>query len=54
MPTVLEDVMFGPLNLGWSAAEAESRAVHTLGTLVFQEICYDVHPSTLAPGKSAA
>ena len=30
MPTVLEDVMFGPLNLGWSAAEAESRAVHTL------------------------
>jgi cobalt/nickel transport system ATP-binding protein len=30
MPTVLEDVMFGPLNLGWSAGEAESRAVHTL------------------------
>jgi cobalt/nickel transport system ATP-binding protein len=30
MPTVLDDVMFGPLNLGWSTAEAESRAVHTL------------------------
>ena len=30
MPTVLEDVMFGPLNLGWSAAEAERRAVQTL------------------------
>ncbi|MGI8962183.1 MAG: energy-coupling factor ABC transporter ATP-binding protein [Bryobacteraceae bacterium] len=30
MPTVLEDVMFGPLNLGWSVAEAESRASQTL------------------------
>jgi len=30
MPTVLDDVMFGPLNLGWSTAEAERRAVHTL------------------------
>lgn len=30
MPTVLEDVMFGPLNLGWNAAEAEMRAVQTL------------------------
>jgi cobalt/nickel transport system ATP-binding protein len=30
MPTVLDDVMFGPLNLGWSTTEAESRAVHTL------------------------
>src|SRR5205814_4487969 len=30
MPTVLEDVMFGPLNLGWSTAEAESRAIHVL------------------------
>lgn len=26
MPTVLEDIMFGPLNTGISAAEAESRA----------------------------
>ncbi len=30
MPTVLDDVMFGPLNLGWSVEEAESRAVHVL------------------------
>jgi cobalt/nickel transport system ATP-binding protein len=30
MPTVLEDVMFGPLNLGWSRTEAQSRAIHTL------------------------
>jgi cobalt/nickel transport system ATP-binding protein len=30
MPTVLDDVMFGPLNLGWSAKEAETRAVHVL------------------------
>jgi len=30
MPTVLEDVMFGPLNLGLSVGEAESRAVHVL------------------------
>ena len=26
MPTVLEDVMFGPLNLGWSFEESEQRA----------------------------
>src|SRR5579875_3549628 len=27
MPTVLEDVMFGPLNLGWSETQARERAV---------------------------
>ena len=30
MPTVLEDVMFGPLNLGLSAADAEITAVQAL------------------------
>jgi cobalt/nickel transport system ATP-binding protein len=30
MPTVLDDVMFGPLNLGWSTVEANRRAVQTL------------------------
>jgi cobalt/nickel transport system ATP-binding protein len=30
MPTVLEDVMFGPLNLGWSVGQAEDRARHAL------------------------
>ena len=30
MPTVLEDVAFGPLNLGFSAAEAEQQARHAL------------------------
>lgn len=30
MPTVQEDVMFGPLNLGWSFAEAEKRAREVL------------------------
>lgn len=29
-PTVLDDVMFGPLNLGMSRAEARERAVHAL------------------------
>ncbi|MBV9303641.1 MAG: energy-coupling factor ABC transporter ATP-binding protein [Acidobacteriaceae bacterium] len=31
MPTVLDDVMFGPLNLGRSAVEAEDRARRVLG-----------------------
>jgi cobalt/nickel transport system ATP-binding protein len=30
MPTVQEDVMFGPLNLGWSLAEAEERTREVL------------------------
>ena len=30
MPTVLEDVMFGPLNLGWSKERAQERAIVTL------------------------
>lgn len=30
MPTVLEDVMFGPLNQGLTPAEAEHRAAHAL------------------------
>jgi cobalt/nickel transport system ATP-binding protein len=30
MPTVLDDVMFGPLNLGWSYEEAEGRARESL------------------------
>lgn len=30
MPTVLDDVMFGPLNLGWTPAHAETRARQVL------------------------
>ncbi len=30
MPTVLEDVMFGPLNLGWTTIDAETRARQVL------------------------
>lgn len=30
MPTVIEDVMFGPLNLGWDPQLAEQRAHHAL------------------------
>lgn len=30
MPTVLEDVMFGPLNLGWDVGQAEQRAIAAL------------------------
>ena len=32
-PTVLEDVAFGPLNLGLSPKEARKRAIHTLADL---------------------
>ena len=32
-PTVLEDVAFGPLNLGLSPNEAKKRAIDTLATL---------------------
>jgi cobalt/nickel transport system ATP-binding protein len=32
-PTVLDDVMFGPLNLGLSPHEARARAMEALGTL---------------------
>lgn len=39
MPTVLQDVMFGPLNLGWPATEAEGRARRTLGAV---GICGDL------------
>lgn len=33
MPTVLDDVMFGPLNLGWTRKEAEDRARAVLSNL---------------------
>jgi cobalt/nickel transport system ATP-binding protein len=33
LPTVLEDVAFGPVNLGCGQEEARARAVETLGTL---------------------
>jgi cobalt/nickel transport system ATP-binding protein len=32
-PTVLDDVMFGPLNLGMSPADAKARAMEALGTV---------------------
>jgi len=37
-PTVLDDVMFGPLNLGLSAEEAKKRAEWALGIVGFKEV----------------
>ena len=37
-PTVLEDVAFGPLNLGLSSEEAEERALETLNTLAISSL----------------
>jgi energy-coupling factor transporter ATP-binding protein EcfA2 len=53
MPTVLEDVMFGPLNLGWTAEEADKRSRRVL---VYVGIGSDLlkRPFTRVLGKSAA
>jgi cobalt/nickel transport system ATP-binding protein len=51
MPTVLEDVMFGPLNLGWSAEEAESRAVHVLSEVGIAEDLLRRPPFNLSAGE---
>lgn len=51
MPTVLEDVMFGPLNLGWSAAQAETSAREALGAVGIQAELFSRPPFHLSSGE---
>jgi cobalt/nickel transport system ATP-binding protein len=41
-PTVLEDVAFGPLNLGYAPKEARQRALATLASLQLEELAHRV------------
>ncbi len=49
-PTVLEDVAFGPLNLGLSAAEAEARSLAVLERLGIRETAHKL-THTLSGGR---
>ncbi len=51
MPTVLEDVMFGPLNLGWSAPEAEKRAREVLSQVGLGQEVFRRPPFHLSAGE---
>ena len=51
MPTVLEDVMFGPLNLGWSEEEAERRARAVLTRVGIEERLLRRPPHHLSAGE---
>ncbi len=48
-PTILDDVMFGPLNLGLSVEEAKDRAIWALQTVGFTE--YKKVPHYLSGGE---
>ncbi|MEM3004957.1 MAG: ATP-binding cassette domain-containing protein [Candidatus Bathyarchaeia archaeon] len=48
-PTILDDVMFGPLNLGLSREEARKRALWALETVGFKE--YEKVPHYLSGGE---
>lgn len=50
MPRVIDDVMFGPLNLGLTAADAHQRAERSLKTLGIREL-RDRPPFTLSQGQ---
>ena len=49
--TVLKDVMFGPLNLGLSREEAESRARESLALVGIPEPLYESSPFDLSGGQ---
>ncbi len=51
MPTVLEDVMFGPLNLGWSVHEAEHKCRIALTQVGVSEDLLDRPPFHLSTGE---
>lgn len=50
MPRVIDDVMFGPLNLGFSEHEAHHKAEATLNSLGIWEL-HDRPPFTLSQGQ---
>lgn len=49
-PTVLEDVMFGPVNMGYSQPEAEEMARNSLKSLGIEELS-ERHPAHLSYGQ---
>jgi cobalt/nickel transport system ATP-binding protein len=49
-PTVLDDVMFGPLNLGLSPDEARTRAMEALGTVGAADLVHKL-PNYLSGGQ---
>lgn len=51
MPTVLEDVMFGPLNLGWPHDNASDEAKRALEAVGIQAELYDRAPFHLSSGE---
>jgi cobalt/nickel transport system ATP-binding protein len=51
MPTVLEDVMFGPLNLGWTYATAEKRSREALMAVGIQPELLARPPFHLSAGE---
>ncbi|HZS56854.1 MAG TPA: ABC transporter ATP-binding protein [Bryobacteraceae bacterium] len=51
MPTVLDDVMFGPLNLGWPLQKAEQRARQTLAAVGIQDELFSRPPFHLSSGE---
>ena len=50
MPTVLEDVMFGPKNFGYTNEEAESKAIEALEKVKMKEFL-NKHPHHLSFGQ---
>lgn len=51
MPTVLEDVMFGPLNLGWNTKEAEEKCRTALIQVGVPDDLLDRPPFHLSTGE---
>lgn len=49
--TVLKDIMYGPLNLGMSEAEAEKSAIESLNLVGITEEYYQVSPIELSGGQ---
>ena len=49
-PTVLDDVMFGPLNMGLSPEEAKARAMETLGDVGAADLVHKL-PNYLSGGQ---
>jgi len=49
--TILEDVMYGPLNFGFTESEARSAAKEALACVEIPETLYDVYPFDLSGGQ---
>lgn len=51
MPTVFEDTMFGPLNLGWSVEDSKEKALRALGAVGIAAGLLDKPPYHLSAGE---